>query len=223
VRVLLRGSASGEAIEPRTVRRGDPRSPAPLEQDFTSVSPKVYSFRRRSLQRSTQLLLRGGVQQSRAIRVGAAAVAHAAWIRCVVPLGQLADPIRQIVGTRRALPGTQATREEPQNLPRAALIRLLGRAVASLQRVDAHVRSKMNPSCHASILQGPSKTWYQTQRAHRGFDHTGGDAMRVEGRVLDGAGADLRAYGRQAPQLVVDSTSDALPGSSQRHRGSGGS
>jgi hypothetical protein len=47
-------------------------------------------------------------------------------------------------------------------LPPAAFVRLLGRTVASLQLVDAQVRSEVNVSCHAAILQVPSKRWYNT-------------------------------------------------------------
>jgi hypothetical protein len=39
-------------------------------------------------------------------------------------------------------------------------VRLLGRTVASLQVVDAQVSSEVNASCHAPILQVPSKRWY---------------------------------------------------------------
>jgi Protein of unknown function (DUF1524) len=43
-------------------------------------------------------------------------------------------------------------------------VRLFGCAVASLEFVDAQVRSEMNSSCHAPILQVPSKSWYDALR-----------------------------------------------------------
>jgi hypothetical protein len=43
-------------------------------------------------------------------------------------------------------------------------MRLFGRAVAALQLVTADVAAEMYASCHAHILQVPSKTWYEIRK-----------------------------------------------------------
>jgi hypothetical protein len=52
-------------------------------------------------------------------------------------------------------------RHDPEDLPPATLVRLLGRPVVSLQLVHAQVGPKMNASCRVPILQEPSKGWYE--------------------------------------------------------------
>src|SRR5258706_1588748 len=103
-------------------------------------------------------------QRRGAVRMGVLPIAHPLGALSVVAFGDLANPVARIAGALRDVLGQLTPCQQPQDLPPAAFVRLFGRAVASLQFVDAQIRSEMNMSCHAPILQEPSKRWYYTMQ-----------------------------------------------------------
>src|SRR5262249_4969188 len=89
--------------------------------------------------------------------------APSAWLA----LGDLPNPLARIPGALRDVLRQLPRRQQPQDPPPAAFVRLVGRAVPVRELLDAQVGPKMDASCHAIIIQGPSKTWY-----HMGSKHT---------------------------------------------------
>jgi hypothetical protein len=78
-------------------------------------------------------------------------VVHACWTLLVVAAGNLADPIPRIAGAVGNLLGRLATGEQPQDLPPAPLVGLLGRPVASFELVSGQMGLKITVSwqrCH---------------------------------------------------------------------------
>ena len=108
----------------------------------------------------SQLLPREQWRCTMGVRV--APVVHTLGALSVIALGDLANPVARISRTLGDIFGQLAPSQQPQNLPPRLFIRLFGRPVASFELVDAQIRSEMNSSCHAPILQVPSKRRYHS-------------------------------------------------------------
>lgn len=77
---------------------------------------------------------------------------HAGWPLLVVAFGNLPDPgavIPRGLGNRR---GGLAPRQQPEDLPPAALMRLVCGSVPLFELADAQVRRQVNMSAHAPIV-----------------------------------------------------------------------
>jgi hypothetical protein len=70
----------------------------------------------------------------------------------VVAFGDLADPGAVIPGGLGNRSGGLAPSQQPQDLPPAALMRLVRRAVALFKVGDAQVRRQIDVSAHAAIV-----------------------------------------------------------------------
>jgi hypothetical protein len=80
----------------------------------------------------------------------------------VVAVGELTNPIGGIARHRRYLHRRVALAQQPQDLPPAALIRLLGCPKAALKFVNTQMRLEMDVSGQAAILQPPTSRAYDT-------------------------------------------------------------
>src|SRR5262249_44315379 len=86
----------------------------------------------------------------------ALSVDHAGWPLLVLAFGKLPDPAAVIpggVGNRR---GGLAPRQQREDLPPAALMRLVGRSVPLLDVLEAQVRRQMHLSARAPIGCAPT-------------------------------------------------------------------
>ena len=138
--------------------------PAPLRGDWTAqpgrhpvgditCPPAFGSVGRRPSQRHPQfLLLLRPEHARRPPRRGVLPVDHGVWALVVVALGDLADPAAGVAGGVRDGRGSLAPSQEPEDLPPAALVWLVGRSLALFELSDAEMRRQMKMSAHASIV-----------------------------------------------------------------------
>jgi hypothetical protein len=80
----------------------------------------------------------------------------------VIPLGDLANPIRGVACDPRDRRGRETTGEQLQEVPAAALDRIAGAAVVRIEVVLGEMWGEMDVSWHAAVLQRSGATPYDT-------------------------------------------------------------
>jgi len=159
-------------VDPADLRTDRAAKPAAHPLGDQTPRPVVALWRRLADGRCQLYQVLGREQRRGAMGMGVVPIAHALSALAVVALGDLPDPVARVAGALGDVLGQLAPCQQPEDLPPAAFVRLLGRAVASLQLVDAHVRSEMNMSCHVPIRQEPSKRWYHLRSSGLGTRRT---------------------------------------------------
>ena len=145
-------------VDPATVARDGPAQPLGHPFRHGAPAPAVL-VGCRSGERLPQLLLQRWRQARRhAPRGRVLPIVHALGAVVVVAARDRANPIGRGAGHAGQRSRGPPLRQQSQNLPPTALMRLFGGTIPPFQIIDRHMGVEVNASRHAPILQPPITT-----------------------------------------------------------------